>query len=294
MGKATSMKILVTGATGFTGCRVVPRLLQQGAEVRCLVRPSSETALLPQEADLVRGDLNDTASVEKAMSGVDALANIASLGFGHAPAVVRAAEKAGVRRAVFISTTAIFTNLNARSKAVRLSAEEVIRKSTLRYTILRPTMIYGSSRDRNICRLIRYIRRWPVIPVAGNGRSLQQPVYVDDVARAVAQCLSRDNTIGEAYDLSGATALSFDEMVDMISGLLGRRVRKVHLPVAPVAALLHACERLSIRLPIRAEQILRLNEDKTFDHSRATADFGFDPVPFAEGIRMELHGLGLP
>src|SRR5205814_8821341 len=108
---------------------------------------------------------------------------------GHAPALVATARAAGIERAVFISTTAIFTALNAPSKAVRVAAEKTIGESGLRATILRPTMIYGSARDRNMARLIRYLRRWPVIAVAGSGVHLQQPIYVDDVARAVADAL---------------------------------------------------------------------------------------------------------
>ena len=122
----------------------------------------------------------------------DALVNLASLGFGHAPAIVAAAVGAGLGRAVFVSTTAVATGLPARSKAVRLAAEATVRSSGLAWTILRPTMIYGAPGDRNMSRLlallIRARRGLPgvglpvVLPVPGGGRGLQQPVHVADIA----------------------------------------------------------------------------------------------------------------
>ncbi len=109
------------------------------------------------------------------MKGADALVNIASLGFGHAGSVIQATKEAGIRRAIFISTTAIYTQLDAKSKSIRLAAEQAIQTSGLEYTILRPTMIYGSRRDRNMWRLIRFLRVSPVAPVFGDGNYLQQP-----------------------------------------------------------------------------------------------------------------------
>jgi nucleoside-diphosphate-sugar epimerase len=288
------MKVLVTGATGFTGSRVVPLLLERGHAVRCLVRPSSDTSVLPAgRVELHAGDLGDGVSLTEALKDRDALVNIASLGFGHGPGIVSAAAASSARRAVFVSTTAIFTGLEARSKLVRLVAEDCIRSSGLDFTILRPTMIYGSARDRNMCRLIRYVGRWPIIPVFGDGRGLQQPVYVEDVARAAVRVLEEPGTVGKCYNLAGANALSFDQIIDTVAGLMKRRVLKVHIPSAPIVWLLAAAERLSVPLPIRAEQVLRLNEDKAFDYSEAARDFGFRPISFSQGIERELSALGL-
>ena len=288
------MRVLVTGATGFTGSYVVPLLLRQGAHVRCLVRATSNTSRLPvDQVELAVGDLSDQGSLERALRGMDALVNIASLGFGHAPNIVNATVAAGVQRAIFISTTAIFTTLNAPSKSVRLAAEEAISASGLRYTILRPTMIYGSSRDRNICRLIRYLQRWPVIPVFGRGEHLQQPVYVEDLAAAVVQSLQTQKAIGRAYNVTGAEPLTYNRIIDTVCEALGRRVRKVHLPARPLVTALGALERSPLHLPIKAEQILRLNEDKAFDSHEAIEDFGYRPRSFAEGIGLELQEMGI-
>lgn len=289
-----SARVLVTGATGFTGSYVVPLLLCRDYQVRCLVRRTSNTdSLKGTEAELIFGDLEDLASLTSALRGVDVLVNIASLGFGHAPNIVGSAVAAGVRRGIFVSTTAVNTTLNAASKSVRLAAEQTIRQSGLAYTILRPTMIYGSRRDRNICRLINHLNRWPIIPVFGDGQNLQQPVYVGDVASAVFQSLESDAAIGQTYNISGGTAVTYNELIETLCLLMGRKVYKMHIPAMPVVVALRALERISLRLPISSEQIQRLNEDKAFDHRDATRDFGYAPMTLVQGLSQELKDMGL-
>lgn len=287
------MKVLVTGASGFTGSYVVPRLLQSGADVRCLVRSNSDLSHLSvKDVELVYGDLADPSSLQVALNGMDALVNIASLGFGHAPGLVAALTKAGVDRAVFVSTTAIFTNLNAKSKSVRLAAERTIRESDLAYTIVRPTMIYGSARDRNICRLVRFLKTSPVFPIFGGGDYLQQPVYVDDVAAAVVNSLLAPDTIHKSYNIAGREPLSYNQLVDTICAQLGRKVLKVHLPASPIVAALSRIEKI-VSLPIKSEQIQRLGEDKAFDYADAQEDFAYTPRSFEEGLRLELQEMNL-
>ncbi len=286
------MKLLVTGATGFTGSYTVPALLKSGIDIRCFVRETSHVKELEGVgAKTTYGNLDDPGSLQRALKGVDTLLNIASIGFGHAPGIVHAAREAGIRRAVFISTTAIFTQLNAASKKARLAAEKVIEESGLAYTIIRPTMIYGSSRDRNICRLIRFVSKYPVIPVFGDGHCLQQPIHVGDLAQAMINVLKADNTAGKAYNVAGARPLTFNELIDTVSNLLGKRIHKLHLPAGMIARGLRFIEKGGAKLPISSEQVLRLNEDKRFDYTPAANDFGFRPRTFAEGVRQEIEAL---
>jgi len=288
------MRIFVTGGTGFTGSRLVPLLLKNRYQVRCLYRPASDRSSLPGdrlEIEWVEGDLSDPRVLASAMRGTDALINVASLGSGHADSVIRAAQEAGIRRAVFISTTAIFTRLNPKSKKIRVAAERAIEASGLQYTILRPTMIYGSPHDRNMWRLIRFMRYSPVVPVYGDGNYLQQPIHVDDVAQAVVSCLSRDQTVCKSYNIAGRHPLSYNEVIDTIARQMNRQVRKFHIPFRPVVSALAFFERLRLPTLIKAEQILRLNEDKSFSYEDAQRDFEFRPLTFEEGIKLELNSL---
>ena len=288
------MKVLVTGATGFTGSYTVPELIAAGHEVTCFVRPSSDRSRIDQCAvSYVEGSLEDRASLTAALRGKDALVNIASLGFGHAANIVNSALAAGVSRALFISTTAIFTSLNAPSKIVRLAAEKLIMESGLQYTILRPTMIYGSSKDRNMCRLVKYLHRFPLIPMLGSGEYLQQPVYVGDLAKAIVLAIGAANSINKAYNIAGAAPVSYNQVIDIVCAGLRRKVWKLHIPAQLMVNFLATTERMRIRLPIKSEQVQRLNEDKAFDYSDALRDFNYAPLTFAEGIAREIAEMGL-
>src|SRR5215212_9289939 len=283
------MKVFVTGGTGFTGSQVVPILLKNGYEVRCLYRPQSDRSVLPQpEIEWAISNVSDPQALSTSMQGIDALVNIASLGFGHADSILRTAKNAGIQRAIFVSTTAIFTKLNAKSKQVRLLAETAIETSGLQYTILRPTMIYGSPRDRNMWRLVRFMRYSPIIPIFGDGNYLQQPIYVGDVAQTIVNCLCNDQTIGKSYNIAGKVPLTYNQVIDTIAGQMNKRVWKIHTPSSPVVSVLKFFERIRIPFPIKAEQVLRLNENKDFSYAEAERDFGFNPLSFEEGIKSEL------
>lgn len=282
------MKILVTGGTGFTGSRLIPLLLKSGFQVRVFVRPTSDRSPLSAlTVEWATGDFANPETFTSALRGVDALVNIASLGFGHAESILRSMKEAGVKRGIFISTTAVFTQLNAGSKSIRLAAEEAIHASGLDSTILRPTMIYGSARDRNMWRLIRLLRVTPILPIFGDGESLQQPIFVDDVAQAVLLALQNDVTIRKSYNIAGKAPLTYNQVIDTVASALGKRVWKLHLPYMPIVHALQFTERMHLRLPIKAEQVLRLNEDKAFSYEEAQRDFAFSPRSFEEGIGIE-------
>lgn len=282
------MKVLVTGGTGFTGSRLIPLLLKSGFQVRAFVRPTSDRSPLSSfEVEWAIGDFANPETFIAALRGVDALINIASLGFGHAESILKSMKEAGVKRGLFISTTAIFTQLNAGSKSIRIAAEEAIQTSGLDYTILRPTMIYGTPRDRNMWRLIRLLKITPIMPIFGDGESLQQPIFVDDVAQAVLLALQNDATIRKSYNIAGKAPLTYNEVIDTVASALGKRVWKLHLPYLPIVRALQFTERLRLRLPIKAEQVLRLNENKAFSYDEAGRDFGFSPRSFEVGIGIE-------
>jgi uncharacterized protein YbjT (DUF2867 family) len=247
-----------------------------------LARPTSNLSVLPRGVDVRYGALEDA---RLPLEGVSSVVYCASMGFGHVPSVVRQLESADIQRAVFISTTAIFTSLPSASRALRLEAEAAVSNSRLEWTILRPTMIYGAARDRNISRLLRFLARSPVFPLCGN--ALWQPIHVADLADAVVTVLGNPATVGQRYNLAGASPLRFADLVRTAAGSLSRRVLLVPVPVS--AAVLAA----RVSRIVTAEQIRRLAEDKAFDYSAAARDFDFQPRSFADGVRQEAREMGL-
>jgi len=290
------MRLLITGGSGFLGGYVLREASRRGHETVALARnPAAALAVADLGAQPVTGNLDDAVQLSRlfAAARCEALVNLASLGFGHAPAIVAAASEAGIGRAVFVSTTAVSTTLAAPTKRVRLAAEQRIRASALKWTILRPTMIYGGPGDRNLSRLLALLDRAPVLPVPGGGRHLQQPVHVADVADAVLSAAERPATAGMTYDIAGPEALTFAEILRTSARAVASRTRFLPVPLTPLVALVRGYERLSPHPRIRAEQLLRLAEDKTFPIDSATRDLGFSPRPFAAGIRAEAQTMGL-
>jgi uncharacterized protein YbjT (DUF2867 family) len=284
------MRILVTGGSGFLGSSVLPDLVDRDHQVVALCRSTTAAiAVAGLGAEVLQGDLDDSAGLDVAFSqsGAHALVNLASLGFGHAATIVAAAEEAGIQRALFVSTTAIFTSLPVASRAVRVAAEETIQASGLRWTIVRPTMIYGRPGDRNLARLLAFVRRSPVVPLPGGGHRLMQPVHVDDLARFIATALETDAAVGRAYDAAGPEPLTLRQIVEATGQAVGRRPRLVSLPLGPAIAAVRAYERLSAKPRLKVEQLQRLNEDKTFDIGAAVS-LGYAPRSFAAGIEAEV------
>ncbi|HVE62580.1 MAG TPA: NAD(P)H-binding protein [Mycobacteriales bacterium] len=287
------MRILVTGGSGFTGQRVLRQARDEGHEVVALVRSASAGRVAEGlGATPVAGDLDDPASLDVAFRvDADVLVNVASLGFGHAPAVVSAAEEAGIRRAVFVSTTAITTTLPASSKRVRLAAESAIRGSSLDWTIIRPTMIYGAAGDRNLARLIRLMRRTRVVVLPGGGHRLQQPVHVEDLAASILAAATTDAAIGQTYDVAGPDPMSLRDLVLEVGSALGIRPVLITVPLRPTIAALKVYERLAPRPRLKSEQLERLAEDKAFSIADARRDLGYAPRSFSSGIGAEVASL---
>jgi len=284
------MRLLVTGGTGFLGRHVVRMAIQQGHDVVALARSATAVAtLIADGARALPGDLDDPVSTDDAFTAAcaHALLNVASLGFGHAPTIVAAAEGAGLTRAVFVSTTAVATGLPAASKRIRLDAEDAIRTSGLDWTIVRPTMIYGGPGDRNMARLLRVLRRTPVLPIPGGGAGLQQPVHVEDLAAVLLTALDTSVAVGKTYDIAGPDPLTMREIIGEAGLAVGRRPRVVSLPLGPAVTAARVIERIVPHPRLRAEQLQRLAEDKAFPIAAATAELDYQPRSFQAGISAE-------
>jgi uncharacterized protein YbjT (DUF2867 family) len=290
------MRLLVVGGSGFLGGYVLREAARLGHETVALARsPVAARAVADRGARPLAGDLDDARRLDEVFAGArcEALVCLASLGFGHGPGIVAAAEEAGIARAVFISTTAVTTTLHPSTKQIRLAAEQQIRGSGLDWTILRPTMIYGAAGDRNLSRLLRRLSRAKVLPVPGTGERLHQPVHVGDAAAAVLAALRRPAAIGSLYNVAGPEPFPFAELLRTCARAVGSRTLLIPVPLAPLVMLARGYELASRHPRIRPEQVLRLGEDKAFAIDDAVRDLGYAPRRFADGIGQEARELGL-
>jgi uncharacterized protein YbjT (DUF2867 family) len=289
------MRLLVTGGSGFLGGYVLREATARGYKTIALARSvAAGRSVAANGAQPIAGDLDRGRELDEAFAavGAGALLCLASLGRGHGPSIVAAAEEAGISRAVFVSTTAVTTTLDPPTKQVRLAAEQQIRGSGLDWTILRPTMIYGAPGDRNLSRLLVLLRRTPVLPVPAVGACLHQPVHVADVAAAVLDALARPAAIGSMYNVAGPEPIPFAELLRTCARAVGSRTLLVPVPLAPLVMLARGYERARRHPRIRVEQLRRLSEDKAFAIDDAVRDLGYAPCQFDVGIQAEARMLG--
>src|SRR5581483_5330066 len=154
------------------------------------------------------------------------------------------------------------------------------RARGVQWLVLRPTLIYGYGRDRNVAEIARFIRRFGVFPVLGAARGLRQPIHVDDVAAACCAALRARHLTGRGYEIAGGEALSYREMVGRVFDALGKPRRILRVPLWAFAAAL-ACARLLPRYRrLSTAMARRMNEDMAFDCSAAGRDLDWSPRAF--------------
>jgi nucleoside-diphosphate-sugar epimerase len=160
--------------------------------------------------------------------------------------------------------------------------------SGIDWCVLRPTLIYGLGRDRNISEIARMIRRFHVFPLLGRASGLRQPVQADDVAQACVAALTCREAACRSYNLSGGETLTYRAMVERVFTVLGRKPRFISLPLPLFRFGMSLLRQVPRYRHWNTAMIERMNQDLVFDHSEAALDLGFRPR------RFELRAEDLP
>ena len=199
-------------------------------------------------------------------------------------------ERSGARRVVALSSTSLFAKKDSPDPGEQTlvrglhTGEEALRTWAetrgVEWVILRPTLIYGYGRDKNVTEILRFVRRWGAFPLLGRADGLRQPVHAEDVAMACVSALTVPATGNRAYNLSGGETLSYREMVCRVFTAIGKRPQAVTIPRWLFRLALAAVRLLPRYRHWTAEMAERMNRDLVFDHGEAARDLGFSPRPF--------------
>lgn len=280
---------LITGAGGFVGEFLVREIFKRSPKEKVMFfirNTTNKESLMKFPSKFVYGDLEDIDLLEKAMRGVTEVIHLA--GIDYSLNVIRAAKKSGVKRVVLVHTTWMFSKYQKHAEEYK-QIESMILDEPVNYTILRPTMIYGSRRNKNIHKIILFINKYHFYPFIGSDKCLIQPIYAGDVAKACLDVLKTKKTVRKAYNIAGESPLTWRELVNTVAKTLDIKVRTLRIPLWFSILAVRAYKIVSRNPKISVENILRFNENKNFDITSAKKDFGFEPLSFEEGIRTEIE-----
>ncbi len=277
---------------GVATCR---ELVRRGWKVRALVRDGAKGAsrLGEQKLELRVGDIRDERALASAMQGASAVVHLAAIAIERGRdsyestntaatlAILRCARDAGATRFVYMSQNGASSRSPYPFLRSKGKAEDAVRASGLRWTALKPSVIFGPQ-DAFINVLARMIRLSPVIfPLPGGGRARFQPIAVRDVASAIAIALDRDDTIGSAYPLGGVIELSLREMTERILVAMDARRVLVPVPIAVLRPVVALMQRVLPKPPVTTSLLDLLSIDNTVPYNELQRTFGITPVPFA-------------
>jgi NADH dehydrogenase len=289
--------VLVTGATGFIGSALVPRLLAAGYVPRLLLRrPLGATA--GSAVQTVVGDVSDPELVRSAAAGAQAVVHLAaatsggrldpSIAFrvnvGSASALVEAVRGTGTRLVV-VSTQHVYLpepGLYGRSKRM---ADRIFLASGAPVTILRPSLVYGAGQRGVFVRLATLVRKLPIIPVIGPGQWRMRPLFLDDLIEVVLRVLGRPDLAGRIYDVGGPDTVTYDELLAAICTAMGRPCRTIHLPLRLSYALAWLMERVLPHPPLTTDNVRGARRDAHCDPRALQRDLAPRLTPLAEGLR---------
>lgn len=313
------MRVALTGASGYTGGRVLAALHARGDSVAALVRPPSVSAgLAASGADLVLGDLADAEAIARLLRGADAVVHVAAVyrtaghpdryyhevNVGGTRRLLEAAAHAEIRRFVHTSTVGIYGDVRrppadetalpapsdvyqatkAEADALALAAH---RERGLPVAVVRPGAIYGPG-ERRLLKLFRAIarRRYAIV---GSGRPFYHPVYVDDLVAGMLLALDRPEAVGEAFILAGPRYVSQQELAEVIARETGGSVLPFRIPAAPLQWAGSLCEAVCVPLgiepPVHRRRVDFWTKSRAFSIDKARRLLGYDPqVDLEEGV----------
>jgi uncharacterized protein YbjT (DUF2867 family) len=289
--------ILVTGASGFVGRHVVHTLTARGIRVRAMVRGAAGAARLADvDCELVRGEMTEPESLRAATVGCHSIVHLVSRLSGSTDEIdrvmvrgtndlVAAARAAGIRKLVLMSALGTSERTAERAPYYRAkwSMEEAVRRSGIAHVVLRPSLVFGADGGA-LPRLVRLASLAPLTPTLGRGTQRIQPIWVDDVAAAVALAVgSADDAVVE---LGGPDVVSWRELMHTIHAVRGSAKPLLRIPSRLARATVAVLEHLPGAPITRAElALIELGDNVLTDDGKSMAELGLPPrVPLAEQL----------
>ncbi len=294
--------VLVVGGTGFVGGGIVRELARREVPVAVLSRdPARHADRFPElPIEYRKGDVTDPASLSAALAGIETV--ISSQQFPNSPIenprrgytfekvdaegtenLMQAAKDVGVKRCVYMSGVGAAPDAHYHWFRAKWRAETSVRESGMTYTIIRPSWVYGPD-DVALNRFLGMSRFLPFVPLIGAaGKQRLQPVFVDDVARAVAECLDSTAAENKVFEIGGPEVLTMREIVRTALQVAGRRRLLLAAP-KPVMKLAAAILQFAPGRPLTPDAIEFITMDALADPSEIETALDIKMTPLREAL----------
>jgi nucleoside-diphosphate-sugar epimerase len=296
---------LVTGGSGVMGSRLVRALVDRGWRVRALVLPRDpfRQRLAGVGCEIVEGDVQDPAALERACAGTNLVYHLAAVILSPDPTVfdrvnrggtanvVAAAARAGAGHLVYVSSASVVYPRRTRYAESKLAGEDIVRREgAFAHTIVRPTLVYDEDGGQEFRLFLDYLRRFPVVPFVGPGTALKRPVFSGDVVDGLVRIAGNARAHGKTYNLSGGEAVAIGELARLMLSHHGLRKRFVNLPV-PLCRVVAAAMGLFLDdPPLNHYTIAGMINDADLDPTEAIRDLGYRPLGVREGFARCFEG----
>jgi NADH dehydrogenase len=292
--------ILITGGTGVMGSVLVKKLTAAGNRVRVLTLPNDPGAARAKElgADVRFGNIADAASLSGICDGIDTVYHLAAIiiafddalyekiNTGGTANIAAEAKKAGVKRFIHVSSASVLYPKPTPYSSSKRKCEEIVRQSGMQWTIVRPTLVYDRGKGgQEFDILLDYLRKFPVVPFIGSGKSLKRPVFVDDIIDGLFALCDNPNAAGKIYNFSGAEAISIFDFCRLCLKLMGTPGKPaVKIPVWLCLLLAWGMKLVMKRPPLRWPVIAGITQDANLHPAEAQRDLGYNPIKVTEKL----------
>lgn len=291
--------VLVTGAAGVMGRRLVRALRERGARVRGLVLPNDagKAELAALGCELVEGDLSRPDSLVGVTRGIRTVYHLAAVILSPDPSVfqrvnlegtahlVRDSAASGVEHFVYVSSASVVYPRRTPYAESKLAAETVVRaQAGLAHTIVRPTLVYDETGGQEFVLFRDFLLRYPLVPFVGDGLARKRPVFSQDVIDGLLLLLENPKSYGKLYNFSGGEPITLIDLARLVLKHAGAQRTFVHVPVPLCRAVAKVTQAFMKRPVITESAIAGLVNHADLDPSEAIADLGYRPLGVHAGF----------
>jgi len=293
--------ILVTGATGYIGSKLVKKLIKDGHKVKAMViedDPLLEN-LKGVDCEIVKGDITKKESLKSCFDGVKTVFHLAAVLVSHNKELfhkinyegtrnlVDTAIEAEVGHFIYLSAAAAAYKIKTTYGESKIKSEALMKnKRNTKFTIIRPTLLYGSGGSQELKIYVESLRKFPlIVPMVGMGKARKRPVWIGDIVTGLSLLVNNPVTYGKIYNFSGGTDISIREYTKLICNTFGIKKPLVPIPRC-ICYLTAAILYMFMKNPVLTKDtILGVTMDANFTFEQAKKDIGYTPISLYKGYK---------